>query len=412
MTVAKGPLDGLQVLDLSRVLAGPFSAQMLGDLGAKVIKVERPRQGDEARRYGPAYLYPTDGKGLMQSAMYLAANRNKRSIAIDLSSPDGQDLVRRLVAKTDILIENYRVDTLAKYGLDYASLSVVNPKLVYCSITAYGQTGPYRKRPGYDGIFQAAGGLMSVTGVPDGQPGAGPMKTGPSIVDVIAGYNAVIGILAAIQHRDKVSCRGQHIDIALLDSVVAAATHYPQEYLISGKSPVRKGTEGNGGAPSGVFNCIGRPIYLAVGNDDQYRRFCAALGRDDLAEDPRFATIPVRSDNRRALGDEIEAEISKWDACELLAKLEKAKVPACFVNDYEQVFADPQSIHRGLTMTQSHPYAPDLKLIANPIRYSETPLGPYSAPPLLGEHSDEILAEQLDLDVDEIAGLRNRGVIQ
>jgi crotonobetainyl-CoA:carnitine CoA-transferase CaiB-like acyl-CoA transferase len=411
MSDSPKPLAGVKVLDLSRILAAPFATQMLGDLGADVIKVERPGSGDDARRYGPAFLKDPNGGGPPQGAMFLSANRNKRSITIDISKPRGQELVRGLATRSDLLFENYKADTLARYGLDYPSLALVNPRLIYCSITGFGQTGPYRSRPGYDGIFQAAGGLMSVTGLPDGQPGAGPMKVGPSIVDVMTGYNAVIAALAALHHRDQASGKGQHIDLALFDVAVAAASHYPMEYLVSGAPPIRKGAEGNGGMPSGVFSCADGVIYLAVGNDEQYMRLCGALGRSDLASDPRYGSVVARSDNRRPLVDALNTTFSEWMKGEIIAKLEAVSVPACYVNDYAEVFADPQAQHRGLSVPVPHPYAPGLRHIANPIRYSETPLDDYRSPPLLGEHTDRVLAAELGLNKTSLDDLRKTGVI-
>ena len=405
------PLDGVQVLDLSRILAAPFAAQMLGDLGADVIKVERPGNGDDSRSYGPSFLDDPDGKGPRQSAFYLSTNRNKRSITIDLAKPAGQALVRRLAERSDVLLENYRVDTLKRYGLDYQSLAAINPRLVYCSVTAFGQTGPYRARPGYDGIFQAAGGLMSVTGHPDGHPGAGPMKVGPSIVDVMTGYNAAIGILAALRYRDQVSGKGQYIDVALFDTVVAAASHYTMDYLVSGRPPIRKGTEGNGGMPAGVFECRGRAIMLAVGNDEQYRRFCDVLGRPDLAIDPAYDSVVGRSDNRRPLVTLLHELLANWDAVELIEKLEAAGVPCSLVNDFQQVFDDAQSRHRGLAVTTAHPYAPTQRHVANPIRYSDTPLTVYDSPPMLGQDTDSVLGDTLGLSPEEIARLRGAGIV-
>jgi crotonobetainyl-CoA:carnitine CoA-transferase CaiB-like acyl-CoA transferase len=411
MTSTAKPLAGVKVLDLSRILAAPFATQMLGDMGADVIKVERPGKGDDARHYGPAFLRDPAGTGAPQGAMFLSANRNKRSITIDISKPRGQELVRRLTEGRDILFENYKVGDLARYGLDYPALAELNPRLIYCSITGFGQTGPYRFRPGYDGIFQAAGGLMSVTGVPDGQPGAGPMKVGPSIVDVMTGYNAAIAVLAALHHRDHASGRGQYIDLALLDVAVAAASHYTMEYLVTGVPPVRKGAEGNGGMPSGVFNCADRPIYLAVGNDEQYRRLCEVLERPDLLSDPRYVDVVARSDNRRPLVDALNASFSAWQASDVMDRLDSASVPACYVNDYAQVFDDPQAQARGLAAAAPHPYAPDLRTIANPIRYSETPLDVYRSPPMLGQDTDAVLSEELGLSADEIGELRASALI-
>jgi crotonobetainyl-CoA:carnitine CoA-transferase CaiB-like acyl-CoA transferase len=405
------PLDGVKVLDLSRILAAPFCTQMLGDMGADVIKVERPIKGDDSRMYGPAFLNGPTPEDAPQSAFYLSINRNKRSITIDISKAEGQDLVRNLAKDADVVLENYRVGTLARYGLDYAALSEINPRLVYCSVTAYGQTGPYKGRPGYDGIFQAAGGLMSVTGLPDDQPGGGPMKVGPSIADVIAGYNATIAVLGALRHRDHVSGRGQYIDIALLDSIVAAASHYTMEYLVSGKPPVRKGTEGNGGMPSGVFRTRDRPIMLAVGTNEHYERFCAIIGRPDLATHPDYATVTGRSDNRRALVRSLDETLTQLSGADLVDRFDEAGVPCCFVNNYEEVFADVQSIHRGLAVSSPHPYAADLRHVANPIRFSDTPLEMYASPPFLGQDTDEILSSELGLSPERIAALHERGVI-
>lgn len=405
------PLDGLKILDLSRILAAPFCTQMLGDLGAEVIKVERPRQGDDSRVFGPAFLEDPEGKGAPQSAFYLSTNRNKKSVTIDLSTEAGQQIVRDLAASSDVVIENYRVGTLTRYGLDYDALSKINPRLVYCSITAYGQSGPYKQRPGYDGIFQAAGGLMSVTGIPDGMPGAGPMKVGPSIVDVMTGYNAAIAILAALRHRDQVSGKGQYIDLALLDTAVAAASHYTMEYLVSGKPPVRKGTEGNGGMPSGVFRTKDRDIMLAVGTNEHYHRFCQILERPDLATHPDYATVAGRSDNRNSLRALLTEIIGNWSGEELIEKMDEAGVPGCFVNNYQQVFDDVQSRHRGLAVPSPHPYDKGLHHVANPIRYSDTPLTEYKSPPLLGQDTDAVLADELGYDENRIAALREAGVI-
>lgn len=411
MTASTLPLEGVRVLDLSRILAAPFATQMMGDMGARVIKVERPDVGDDARNYGPGFLQDPEGSGRAQSSFYMCANRNKESITVDLASPRGQDIVRRLAAQSDVVIENYRVGTLERYGLDFSSLAQVNPGIIYCSITAYGQSGPYKDRPGYDAIFQAAGGLMSVTGHPDGVPGAGPMKVGPSIVDVMTGYNAVAAILAALRHRDMVSGKGQHIDLALLDVAVASASHYPMQYLVTGSSPIRKGTQGNGGMPCGVFYCADNPVMLAVGNDRQFRKFCAVLGKPDMAADDRFATVVARSDHRVELVALLEPMFATWDATELVRQLNDQGVPICMVNDYEMVFKDEQSVHRGLAASAPHPYDPALEVIASPIRFSDTPITSYRAPPLLGEHTDHILSEDLGLSPVEIQSLREESVI-
>lgn len=409
--MTKGLLSGVRVLDLSRVLAGPWSTQLLGDLGADVVKIERPGRGDDSRHYGPAFLPAPEGAPRGDSAFYLSANRNKRSVTVDLGRPEGQEIVRQLALQSDILVENFRTGTLKKYGLDYETLSVLNPKLIYCSITGFGQYGPYARKPGYDGIFQAVGGLMSVTGLPDDVPGGGPMKVGPSIVDVITGYNATAGILAALHHRDTVSGKGQHIDVALLDTVIAAQSHYTAEYLVSRKSPVRKGTEGNGGMPSRVFDCADGVVYLAVGNNEQYIKLCEVLDRPDLASDPRFDTIVGRSDNRRALNPILEDIFRMWKRSELIAALDEAGVPAGAVNTMEDVFADPHVRQRGVEIRATRADGQDVALVANPLRFSETSVDGYEAPPLLGQHTNEVLSDLLGRSEEEIAMLRAARVI-
>lgn len=382
---------------------------MLGDLGADVIKVERPGGGDEARLYGPAFLVDKDGARTRESGFYLAANRNKRSITIDLASAAGQELVRRLACESDVVIENYKVGTLARYGLDYASLSALNPRLIYCSLTGYGQTGPYKDRAGYDAIFQAQGGLMAATGIADGKPGAGPMKTGPSLVDVITGYNATIGILAALRHRDQTG-EGQAIDLALLDSVVAAMSHVTAQYLTAGLVPPRQGDEGNGGGPSQIASCKGGELYFTCGNNGHFERLCRVLGLTALLSDPRFGTLGDRATHRRPLREILEAEFSRWDRDALLQALAAADVPCGAVNTIAEVFADPQVQHRGLRVTLPHPLAGTVDLAANPIRLSKTPVAYHRAPPTLGQHTDEILREVLGLDESEIQRLRDQGV--
>lgn len=409
--MTKGLLSGVRVLDLSRVLAGPWSTQLLGDLGADVVKIERPGRGDDSRHYGPAFLPAPEGAQRGDSAFFLSANRNKRSVTVDIGRPEGQEIVRQLAAVSDILVENFRTGTLRKYGLDYDTLSAINPKLIYCSITGFGQYGPYARKPGYDGIFQAVGGLMSVTGLPDDVPGGGPMKVGPSIVDVITGYNATAGILAALHHRDTVSGKGQHIDVALLDTVIAAQSHYTAEYLVSRKSPVRKGTEGNGGMPSRVFDCADGVVYLAVGNNEQFVRLCDVLDRQDLARDPRFDTIVGRSDNRRALNPILEDIFRTWKRSELIAALDEAGVPAGAVNTMEDVFADAHVRQRGVEIKATRADGQEVALVANPLRFSETTVDGYEAPPLLGQHTNEVLSDLLGRSEEELRTLRDSGVI-
>lgn len=405
------PLQGIKVLDLSRILAAPLAAQSLGDLGAEVIKVERPRIGDEARRWGPPFLKDREGRDTRESPMYLSANRNKRSITIDIARPEGQELVRRLAVRSDVLIENYKVGDLRRYGLDYDSLRAVQPRLVYCSVTGFGQSGPYSHLPGYDTVFQAMSGLMSVTGLPDGVPGGGPMKTGPSLADFMAGQFATAGILAALYERDTHSGEGQHIDIALLDSTIAAQTHYVATYLAAGAVPQRRGTEGNGGLPSQAFACADRSIIVICGSEAQYRIFCEVLRHPELADDPRFASNSLRLQHRRELAATFGALIAQWQASELLAALESAGIPSGPINTYAEVFDDPQVVHRGITLEAEHAQAGAVRFCGSPIRFTGVPARPGMAPPVLGQHTDELLHEELGLDAAAIAGLRDRGVV-
>jgi crotonobetainyl-CoA:carnitine CoA-transferase CaiB-like acyl-CoA transferase len=404
-------LSGKRVLDLSRILAGPWTGQMLADLGAEVIKIERPGQGDEGRTFGPVFLKDRDGKDTCESCMYLSANRNKRSVTVDLSKPEGQHIVRELAAMSDVVLENYRVGTLAKYGLDYAALSALNPKLVYCSITGFGQTGPYRDRPGYDAIFQAIGGLMSVTGEADNLPGGGPMKVGPSIIDVVTALFSSVAVVSALYHRDAKGGNGQHIDMALLDSGIAVLTHAAMHYLVSGEAPRRRGTQGNGGMPTRMFSCSDGRIMISVGNNDQFARLCAALGLPALEQDKRFDSNAMRVQNRAALVPILESAFAAWKIADIVAALDVASVPAGPVNDMPQVFADPQVKARGMQIDVPHPLSNLLSLVANPIRFSETKLDRYDPPPLLGQHTEEVLSGLLGMAQDGIARLRATKII-
>ena len=405
------PLTGIRVLDLSRILAAPLAAQSLGDLGAEVIKIERPGRGDEARRWGPPFLKDKEGRDTREAPMYLSANRNKRSITIDLSSSEGQALVRSLVETSDVFIENYKVGDLQRYGLDYESLKLVNPRLIYCSVTGFGQTGPYSKQPGYDTVFQAMSGLMSVTGLPDGVPGGGPMKTGPSLADFMAGQFATAGVLAALYERDTHSGEGVHIDIALLDSTIAAQTHSLATYLATGNVPPRRGTEGNGGLPSQAFACRDRSIIVICGSEDQYREFCEVLGHPELASDPRFITNSDRLRHRRELAETFGAIISEWASDDLLAALGAVGIPSGPVNTYPEVFANPQVQHRGLTLTAEHAQAGPTRFYGNPIRFVGIDDRAPMAPPVLGQHTEELLRELFGMSDIEIAGLRERAII-
>nr|WP_314437240.1 CaiB/BaiF CoA-transferase family protein [uncultured Brevundimonas sp.] len=405
------PLESVKVLDLTRVLAGPLASQALADFGAEVIKIERPGSGDDARVFGEPYLRDADGVRTRENAFYLSANRNKRSMTVNLADPRGADIIRQLAAGSDVFMENYKVGDLKRYGLDYASLKAINPRLIYCSVTGYGQSGPYAAKPGYDAVFQAQGGLMSVTGLPDHAPGGGPMKVGPSIADVITGLNVASAVLAALYHRDANGGEGQFIDIALLDCVVASLSHYAQIYLTSGEIPQRRGTQGNGGMPSARFTCQDGYIMLTAGNDAQYVRLCEAVSRPDLAVHPLFHTNLSRVENRDALTEAFDAVFREDTVAAWLARLEARQVPCGRVNDLGEVFADPQVRHRGMAVAAPHPLAADLKVIRNPARFSATPIEAYRAPPTLGQHTAEILTTALGLDRDDVERLRSAGVV-
>ena len=401
------PLDGLQVLDLSRVLAGPLVGQMLGDLGADVIKVERPGAGDDSRHYGPPFLMNADGKRSKESGFYLSANRNKRSITVNLDTTPGQGIIRRLAQRCDLVIENFRVGTLARFGLDYPTLAQANPKLIYLSITGYGQTGEFASRPGYDAIFQAVGGHMAVTGAPDDLPGGGPTRSGLSIVDILTSLYASIAVLAAVNHRSRTEDgRGQYIDVALLDSMIATLSHRGMQYLISGKNAPRRGNVGGGGSPSQTFKCRDGMIILTVGNDTQWQRFCSAIGEPLLAADPRFSSSTGRIENRELMTPVLEAKFAQNTKVFWLAALTQAEVPCGPVNELSEVFADPQIRERNMTVPVKHPLLDSLHLIGNPIKLSDTPLDRYEAPPLLGQHTEAVLKEVLGMSSVEISALR------
>jgi len=411
--MAKGPLSRVRVLDMSRILAGPWAAQMLADLGAEVIKIERPGKGDDSRQFGPPFLKDAEGRNTRESSFYISTNRNKKSLSCDISKPEGQALIRALAAKCDVLLENYKVGDLKRYGLDYDSLKSVNPKLIYCSLTGFGQTGPYSPRPGYDSIFQAMGGLMSITGLPDDVAGGGPMKTGPSLADILAGQYAAYAIQAALYARDMQDEPGQHIDVSLLDSLIASTSHYASQYLISGEVPVRRGTEGNGGMPSRMFRCADGDIMIVAGNNEQYARFCDVLGHPELIRDERFAEIALRVVNRRALGEVFEPLIAQWRLHDLLAALDAAGVPAGPINTLEQVFADPHVQSRNMCVEASHSLSADgkVKLVANPVKFSGTPIVDYKAPPIQGEHTEQILRELLGMEETEVQDLKSKGIV-
>jgi crotonobetainyl-CoA:carnitine CoA-transferase CaiB-like acyl-CoA transferase len=405
-------LSGIRVLDVSRILAAPLASQMLGDLGADVVKVERPGIGDDARSYGPPFLRTADGDETDEAGFYLSCNRNKRSITVDHSTPEGADILRRLASESDVFIENFRPGVLKKYGLDYDALRQDNPSLIYCSVTGFGQDGPLASRPGYDGIFQAMSGMMSVSGVPDGEPGAGPMKVGVSMVDILTSLYATNAILAALHHREVHSGEGQHIDMSLLECGVAALSHYAQNFLISGVCQPRRGNGGFGGIPSQAFACAdGEEIFLVASTPHQWTSLVKVLGRPDLADHPDFATVSARIANRDHVLEVLTGIFATNTADHWVSELETADVPISYVNDMHGVFANPQIIHRGVKTTVEHPIAGTLDVVGNPIRLSATPITEYSAPPLLGEHTAEVLGERLGVTAQELEQLAARGVL-
>jgi crotonobetainyl-CoA:carnitine CoA-transferase CaiB-like acyl-CoA transferase len=406
------PLVGVRVLDLSRILAGPWACQMLADLGAEVLKIEQVGKGDGSREWGPPFLKDRDGRHTRDSPTYLSANRNKKSVTVNLAAAQGQDIIRRLAAQCDVLVENFKVGDLARYGLDYPRIRDINPAIIYCSITGFGQTGPLARRPGYDPIFQALGGLMSVTGHPDGSPGAGPMKVGPSLTDIIGGLYADVAILSALFKRTTGSDPvGQYIDLAMLDCTMAAMSHIAMQYLVSGFAPVRLGGRGNGGAPGNIYGCADGSIYLSPGNDEQYARLCRTLGREDLGTDERYATQAGRIRHRDELTALLRKETSKWSVAELEHALELSSVPAAPILDLAQAFESEHARARGLRVEVPHAVAGSVSLIANPIRFSETPISDYRAPPAIGEHTDEVLGALLNLDASALALLKRQQVI-
>jgi formyl-CoA transferase len=408
--VAKGALSHIRVLDLSRVLAGPWAGQILADLGAEVIKVERPGSGDDTRGWGPPYLKDRDGKDTHEAAYYLAANRGKKSVTIDITDPDGQELVRALAADADIVIENYKVGALARYRLGYEDIRAINPRVIYCSITGFGQDGPLAPLPGYDFIIQALGGLMSITGERDDLPGGGPQKVGIAFADLMTGMYSAVAMLAALAHRD-VSGTGQHIDMALLDVQVASIANMNMNYLTSGRVPVRHGNAHANIVPYQVFAARDRAFVLAVGNDGQFAKLCNVAGHPEFALDERFATNAGRVRNRETLIPLLEAIFRERDAQEWITPLERAGVPCGPINDIAQALDHPQVKHRGMRIDLPHPQAGSVPLVANPMKFSETPVTYRQAPPLLGEHTREILVQRLGRDPAEIDALAQRGVI-
>ncbi|WP_071871615.1 CaiB/BaiF CoA transferase family protein [Atopomonas hussainii] len=404
-----GALSGIRVLDLSRVLAGPWCGQNLADLGAEVIKVERPGSGDDTRQWGPPYLKDRDGHDSREAAYFLCANRNKESLTIDFTQPEGQRLVRELAAKSDVLIENFKVGGLAAYGLDYASLKAINPKLIYCSITGFGQDGPYASRAGYDFMVQGLGGLMSLTGQPDGSEGAGPVKVGVALTDVLTGLYASIAILAALQYREREGV-GQYIDTALLDVQVACLANQALNYLTTGRAPQRLGNAHPNIVPYQSFPTADGDFILTVGNDGQFRKFAQVAGKPEWADDPRFATNRARVEHRAELIPLIRQVTVFKTSAQWLSDLEAVGVPCGPINDLAQVFADPQVIARGLKVEMPHAVG-SVPQVASPLRLSASPVDYRLPPPQLGEHSATVLARVLDLSPEQIAELQHSGVI-
>jgi crotonobetainyl-CoA:carnitine CoA-transferase CaiB-like acyl-CoA transferase len=402
-------LTGVRVLDLSRVLAGPWCTQTLADLGADVIKVERPGSGDDTRGWGPPYLKDETGADTSEAAYYLGANRNKRSIAIDIASPAGQQLIRKFASQADVLVENFKVGDLARYGLDAQTLMAVNPGLVVCSITGFGQTGPYRERAGYDYAVQGLGGLMSVTGERDALPGGGPQKVGVAVADLFTGLYSAVAILAALRHRDATG-QGQVIDMALLDTQVAMLANLGANYLCTGKAPGRMGNAHQNIVPYQTFEASDGHLILAVGNDSQFAKFCDIADRADWAQDPRFVRNADRVRHREVLVPQISAVLKTRPRDEWLRRLERAHVPCGAINNLAETFADPQVQAREMTIGMPHPLTDDLRLVASPLKLSVTPVAYRRAPPLLGEHTRELLREA-GCDELQIEALLSEGVV-
>ena len=405
-----GPLSHIRVLDLSRVLAGPWAGQNLADLGAEVIKVERPKAGDDSRAFGPPWVKDREGRDTKDSAYFTSANRGKKSVTVNLAIAAGQALVRELAQKSDVLIENYKFGDLARYGLGYDELAKLNPRLVYCSVTGFGQTGPQREHPGYDFMIQGMGGMMSVTGEPDGAPGGGPQRAGVPVADIITGMYASIAICAALAHRAETGM-GQHLDLALLDSQIALLAYQNTNYFATGTPPGRIGNLHPNIVPYQPFRTADGDVILACGNDNLYRKFCEAAGCGELAADPRYATNAKRVENRLELTRLLQEVFSKKPTREWVALLEAAGVPNGPINNVAQVFEEPQVRARGIRLKLDHPAAGKLDSVASPMRFSGTPLSFERAPPLLGQHTEEVLRGLLGKSEAELEKLRADGAV-
>jgi len=402
-------LSHIKVLDLSRIMAGPWVTQMLADFGADVVKIERPGTGDDTRSWGPPFLTASDGSDTQESGYYLSVNRGKRSLTLNIDKPEGQAVVRRLAARSDILLENFKLGTLARYGLGYDELSRINPRLIYCSITGFGQTGPMAPKVAYDFLIQAMGGLMSITGEADGRPGGGPQKVGIPILDLMTGMYGAVSVLAALANRE-VTGRGEFIDLAMLDVQTAVLSNQAMNYLLSGRTPKRQGNRHPNIQPQDVFKCRDGDVVLAVGNDGQFAKMCAALGHPELGSDPRFVKNADRVRNMPDLMACIEGIFAQWTRADLVDALEKAGVPCGPINSVAEVFEQEQIKHRGMRMDLPHPRSGTVPSVANPVRFQNAPINYERAPPLLGQHSDEILREAGYSDVD-IEKLRSGGIV-
>lgn len=413
--LAMNALDGIRILDLSRVLAGPWCTQTLADLGADVVKVERPTFGDDTRGWGPPFLKDAAGNDTTDAAYYMGTNRNKRSITCDIASEQGQEIIRALALVSDVFIENFKVGDMARYGLDFASLSKINPRLVYCSVTGFGQTGPYRERAGYDYAVQGIGGLMSVTGERD-DIGGGPQKVGVAVADLFTGMYASVAILAALRHAENTG-QGQHIDMALLDTQVAMLANLGANYLVSGKVPGRAGNAHQNIVPYQVFEVAPAAdgskdhLILAVGNDGQYAKFCAVAGRPELSQDPRFAKNSERVRNRALLVPMLEEVMRTRSKQDWLSALESAKVPCGAINNLAEVFDDPHVQSRGMVHTWERPGTGPVNLVSSPMKLSATPVRNDVAPPLLGQHTNEVLGELLGYSEEKVQQLREAAII-
>jgi crotonobetainyl-CoA:carnitine CoA-transferase CaiB-like acyl-CoA transferase len=401
MTSPIGPLSGLRVLDLTRVLAGPTCTQMLGDLGAEVIKIERPEAGDDTRGFAPPFVPNTK-----ESAYFVGVNRNKKSVTLDIAKPEGQAIILKLLKHCDILVENFKVGALAKYGLGYEQLAKTHPRLIYCSITGFGQTGPYAPRPGYDALIQAMGGVMSLTGEPNGSP----QKVGVPVADLFAGLYGCIGILAAVNHRNNTG-QGQQIDIGMLDTHVAWLANQGMNYLATGENPPRLGNQHPNIAPYQEFPTKDGYIILAVGNDPTFERFCKAFGQEALLADPRFATNPIRVQNRQLVTDTLTPVMKSKTTAEWIEALEALKIGCGPINTLQQVFADPHVQAREMVVEMAHGSGETVKVIANPVKLSATPPSYRSAPPVLGEHTQDVLTDVLKMSAADIAALKEKGIL-